>query len=76
MLEKVKTIFYFFGHSPKLVDEKFFVENVRILGKYTKGAKFLLILSALSGHQPTYKNLKGNTDGQHFVVKYGGDNLV
>jgi len=24
MLEKVKTIFYFFGHSPKLVDEKLF----------------------------------------------------
>jgi len=38
-----------------------FVENGRILGKSTKGAKFLLILTALFGHQPTYKNLRGNS---------------
>jgi len=37
------------------------VENGHILGKSTRGAKFLLILTALFGHQPTYKNLRGNT---------------
>jgi len=38
-----------------------FVENGRILGKSTRGPKFLLILTAHCGHQPTYKNLRGNT---------------
>jgi len=44
-----------------------FVENGRILGKSTKGAKFLLILKALFGHQPTYKNLRGNTVHHTFL---------
>jgi len=39
-----------------------FAENGRILGKSTKGAKFLLILTALFGHQPTCKNFRGNAD--------------
>ena len=42
-----------------MVDETFFGKNGRILGKFTKGAKFLLILTALFQHQPTYKNLEG-----------------
>jgi len=29
---------FFFGHSPKLVDKKFFGKNGHILGKFTKGA--------------------------------------
>jgi len=38
-----------------------FVENGRILGKCTRAPKFVLILMALFGHWPTYKNLRGNT---------------
>jgi len=46
-----------------MIDEKFFGKNGCILGKFTKGTyKFLLILTALFGHQLTYKNLRGNTD--------------
>ena len=39
-----------------------FAENGRILGKsLPRAPKFLLILTALFGHQPTYKNIRGNT---------------
>jgi len=70
---KSKDHFLFFWSFTKTGWWKvFFIKNGRILGKYTKALKFLLILSALSGHQPTYKNLRGNTDGRHFVVKCGG----
>jgi len=52
VLEKVKTIFF-------VLHQQWLMKS--FLGKSTKGAKFLLILTALFGHQPTYKNLRGNT---------------
>ena len=39
-----------------------FGKNGRILGKFTKGAKFRLILTALFGHKSIYKYLRGNTE--------------
>ena len=38
-----------------------FVENGCILGKSTKGAWISFNLDGIFGHQPTYKNLIGNT---------------
>ena len=62
ILEKVKTIFSFFlDIHYKWLMKCIFVENGCILGKLMKGAKFLFMLMALFGHQPTYKNLRENT---------------
>ena len=53
--------FFLVIHQQSLM-KSIFAENGRILGKSTKGAKFLLILTALFGHQPTCKNFRGNAD--------------
>jgi len=74
VLEKVKTILYFFfGHSPTVVDKKYFRWKWTLFRKiYKRAPKFLLILTALFGHQPTYKSLRGNTGIKHKISGHTG----
>jgi len=70
VLEKVKTIFHFFGHPPKVVDKSFSVKMDAFWENLQRAPQFLLILTALFGHQPTYKNLRGNTASNCCVIAY------